>query len=738
MRIDSSQLSVRGVCSSFFGWARAAVALTILVAAPAVAGSVVEIKVSDPDGRPLAGATVFLSEVGAEAVTGSDGACRFQSVAPGRYHVVVKATGFAGYRGEIVVADDSPVAASFSLSGQVHFSETVTVSPHARDTFESYQPTTVLAGEDLDQRLSGNLGDTLGHQVGVNARAFGPGPSRPVIRGLDGDRVLVLENGARTGDLSSQSADHGVTLDPATATQIEVVRGPATLLYGSNALGGVVNIVSDEIPTKPVEGAHGAFTLQGGTGNAEGGLAGNLGFGNGSWALRVGGAGHRSGDVTTPEGELPNSQSRLKSGGGAVAFTGDDGYAGVSYQYVDTLYGVPFVEEGETTLNPRRHRLDFRTERRKLGGVIEGFKLTAGYRNYKHDEIEGGGEIATSFRNEFVEGQLLLNHRPFGKLKGTLGVWGTHRDYSSAGAEALAPPTTGNTFAAFFYEELPFRHVTLQFGGRVDRSTFSPDGASVERPELTDRDFTEYSGSAGLLGYLKDDLTLALNVARAARNPSLEELFNFGPHAGNFAFEIGNPDLDSEKGLGLDLSLRYRSARFTGEASVFRNSIDNFIFAFPTGDVEDDLPVVSFRSADSVLQGFEAHADIGLTPQLWLELGGDAVRGELRDTDEALPRIPPLRGWAALRFERDGFHVEGELRGAAKQDRVYGAETPTAGYTVVNLHASYSFTAGKSAHSVTLRLDNTGDRLYRNHLSYIKDLTPEMGRSLKAVYSVRF
>lgn len=260
----------------------------------------------------------------------------------------------------------------------------------------------------------------------------------------------------------------------------------------------------------------------------------------------------------------------------------------------------------------------------------------------------------------------------------------------------------------------------------------------MERPELTDRNFTEFSGSLGLVGHLRDDLKLAVNLARAARNPNLEELYNFGPHPGNFAFEIGNPELAAEKGLGLDVSLRYRGRRVLGEVTYFRNSIDNYIFAFPTGEEEDGLPVVNFRSADSLLQGFEVHVDLGLADNVWLELGGDGVRGELRSTGDPLPRIPPYRGWVGLRYEKGGFHAFGEVRAATKQDRLYGAETPTAGYAVLNGHATYTFTTGRTAHVITLRGGNLGDRLYRNHLSYVKDLAPEMGRSVKLVYSLRF
>ena len=715
--------------------------LILTPASPLLAASVVEIAVTDASGGAIPGAVVSLLGTGLEVVTDTEGVARFDSVAAGDYELMVRLPGFQSNRSHIAVAEDTPLRLKVELSEALHFSESVTVTPTGRDTFESYQPATVLGGEDLQQRLGATLGATLASEPGVNVRSFGAGNQRPVIRGLDNDRVLILENGLRTGDLSSQSADHGVNLDPATAGSIEVVRGPATLLYGSSAIGGVVNLVSEEIPTKPVNDVHGSMTVQGATADENGAIAGDLSFGNGRFAARVNGSAQRTSDYETPDEILetvPNTFSRSKSGGGGLSFTGQDGFAGASYQYVNTRYGVPFVEEGETTLNPRRHKLDFRGERRNLDSFIEGVKFQGAYRDYAHDEIEGGGEIATSFKNKTWEGELFLHHRPAGTLQGTFGVWLLDRDYSSIGEEALAPPTTQNSFAAFLYEEVNFRHLSLQFGGRLDHTSFDPDGAAIGRDDAIPRDFTEFSGSVGALGHLRDDLTLAVNFARAARNPSLEELYNLGPHPGNFAFEIGDPDLPTEVGYGFDVSLRYRSNRLLVEGTGFLNRINDFIFPFQTGEIEDGLLVVNFISADSELRGFEAHLDAGLTPDLWLIFGGDTVRGEVRDGGSPLPRIPPYRLWTGLRYENNGFHLEGEVKNVGEQTRVYGADTPTDGYTVLNFHGSYQLTSGKTVHTFTVRLDNATDELYRNHLSYIKDLTPEIGRSLKAAYGLRF
>ncbi|HEY5906978.1 MAG TPA: TonB-dependent receptor plug domain-containing protein, partial [Vicinamibacteria bacterium] len=284
MDIDSVSRSARRFPSSWLrGGALALPALAL--ALPVLAASTLEVKVVDDDGRPLVGVTVVLAGTGREAVSDAYGLLHFESLPPGAYDLTARLAGFGSRRVEVALSDDAPASVTVTLSEGLHFSESVTVSPNGRDTFESYQPTAVIGGVDLLEKVRGNLGETLQSELGVNVRAFGPGPSRPVVRGLDGDRVLVLENGARTGDLSSQSADHGVTLDPVNAEQIDVVRGPATLLYGSSAVGGVVNVIDNRIPDAlPEESVAGTVELRGGSVADERGGAASLQGGSGRFA----------------------------------------------------------------------------------------------------------------------------------------------------------------------------------------------------------------------------------------------------------------------------------------------------------------------------------------------------------------------------------------------------------------------------------------------------------------------
>ncbi|MEO5820894.1 MAG: TonB-dependent receptor [Vicinamibacteraceae bacterium] len=682
-------------------------------------------------GAAVSGAVVTVEETGQAAVSGPDGTFRIDGVRPGRVHVRVSAESLAPNRLEVQVAETGTVV-DVSLEPGLHYAEVVSVGVKPRDPFEAYQATSVLSGQDLSLKTEASLGELLKTEPGVAQRSLGPAPSRPVIRGLDGDRVLILENGQRTDDLSSQSADHGVTINPLAATRVEVVRGPATLLYGANAIGGLVNVVSEIIPTTPSTKPAGAAQIELGSAAAEAGASADYAMGNGRWAFNAGGSARRSGDVSTPLGDIENTQARSAIGHVGASWTTGGGFLGASYQYDDSTYGVPVVEGGTISLTPRRHAIGARGQTRGLNGLFTALKGSANVRRYQHEELEGT-EVGTVFSNDTVDGELLATTRPLaGKLEGTYGISAGSRTFEAIGEEALAPRVEQGTVSAFTYQEAVWPHVTLQFGGRVERQSFTPGGG------LRPRDFTNVSGSLGALLRPSDATTVAISVARAVRNPALEELYFFGPHAGNFAFEVGDDDLDAERALGLDVAFRWRLPHVSGEVAYFRNSVGGFIFRQPTGATDEDFPVIAFTAADVVLQGVEAHGDVEIGPRIVLELGADYVRGELRDSGDALPRMPPLRAIVGARYRRNALQFGAQVVATADQDRVFEEETPTAGAGVVKLFGVYSKQTTAGMHTITLRLDNATDATYRNHLSYIKDLVPEAGRSVKLVYGIRF
>ncbi|MCM3880946.1 MAG: TonB-dependent receptor, partial [Vicinamibacterales bacterium] len=350
--------------------------------------------------------------------------------------------------------------------------------------------------------------------------------------------------------------------------------------------------------------------------------------------------------------------------------------------------------------------------------------------------------VATSFENNTTELELLAAHRATSRLKGSFGGSFLTRQFSTAGEEALSPPVGQKGFSAFLYEEFAASpHASLQFGGRIEQAMFKPE---VEEPE---RDFTNFSGSFGLLLRPNDATTVAFSFARAARNPALEELYFHGAHPGNAAIENGNPDLESEHALGFDASFRWRHARASGEVTFFVNHINDFIFRENSGEIEEDLPVTFFTQGDARLQGVESHADFRLGELVWVEGGLDYVQGTLTSTDQPLPRMPPLRGRAGVRIQKNAFQAGAEGSFTATQDRIYVVndigETETQGYNLFKLFGSYSFGSARVVNTITARLDNVTGERYVNHLNYLKDILidngySELGRNFKVVYSVKF
>lgn len=692
---------------------------------------------------PVANAVVELENTGGTRTTktSATGAFSLPNVPNGTYHLSIRGDGYLATRIDVTVAG-TMAPLEIRLNADPHFSEVISVSPDARSQFDSYQPTTVLGGQELASKLQPTLGATLANEPGVSVRGFGPGPARPVIRGLDGDRVLVLEDGNRMGDLSSQSGDHGVNVNPAAADKIEVVRGPATLLYGANAIGGLVNVVTRSIPTTRVATPTGTATMDLASAASEAGGAGDITAGHGPIAVHFSASGRRAGDYTSPGGDVPNSFNRGGFVEGGLSFIRDNGYVGASVGYDRTHYGIPFVEEGETNLNPRRRLFDVRAEQRNLSGPITSVRVSLGVRRYTHNELDGE-EIATTFVNDANEIEALATLRQVGRLKSTIGGQVPTRDFSASGEEALSPEVNQKGGAVFAYEEAAITpHATLQFGGRVDHARFNP------AEDLTARSFTNVSGSVGLLTHPTDSTTITVSLASASRNPALEELYFHGPHAGNNAVENGDDSLVSEHALGVDASFRWQHPRASGEVTVFANRIRNFIFRELTGEIDEDggLPITFFTQGDATLSGFESHVDLRLTRDVWLEGGLDYVRGQLTSLDVPLPRMPPMRGRIGVRYQRNAFQAGIDGTFSAAQDRIFTVEsdngpvgeTTTDGYNLAKLYAAYTFAEGRTTHTLAARLENAGNVRYQNHLNYLKDLAPEAGRDFRVTYTVGF
>lgn len=679
---------------------------------------------------------VVIVQLKRSTTTDEKGAYEFKDVPPGVYNLVAKFDRLPDVieRVEVKAGETATADLKLKLTG-LRDQVTVSATGNEQSALESFQSVNSLDATALLERDTSSLGEALDKQTGIAKRSSGPGASRPVIRGFDGDRVLVAQDGIRSGSLSSTSGDHGEPINVLSVEKIEVVRGPATLLYGSNAIGGLVNAVSGH--EQQHEGLHGYFSGVGASTQNLGGVSAGLEFGKGKWLMWGNGGGQKSGDYSSALGKVLNSGLRnYDFTGGSGYFTGK-GFFNASYSYNNNFYGVPYdsteVDPEIAKLDMRRHGVRLNTGLNDVGAGLEHVHLTFDYTDYKHQELVGGTP-ETSFFNKTYSYRSFFEQKAVGKLTGSFGVSGFYRDFKTVGDEALAPPTTQNSFAAFAVETIDLKRVALQFGGRIEHNGYTP----ISTSGLSDRSFTGFSGALGIRVPLWEHGVFAANYVHSYRAPSLDELYNNGPHPGNLTFEIGNSNLKRERGDGIDLSLRHSSERVRAEGHYFNYKFNDFVFLAPTGDREDNLPVARYSQADSRYQGVEADVSVGLKKNIWLNSGLDYVNAELTATGTPLPRIPPLRGRLGVDFQFGAFRLNPEVVMSRDQNRLFTNEERTAGYGIVNVLASYTIAEKHAAHIFSVNGFNLGNKLYFNHLSFLKDIAPEIGRGVRVSYTVRF
>lgn len=748
----SIQASLRGAAFAFV--------LFLTLNAAAQNASIVG-RVYDPQAQPVADATVTLIELRRSTKTDATGAFRFDGVPPRHYHVRAESPRLGFTVGEAEVRAGETRTVEVVIDPLVHAEEiVVTASADSRRESEVYQPVNVLGEEELAARIQPTLGETLAQEPGVTSTFFGAGSSRPVIRGLGADRVRVLEEGVGTGDVSNVSPDHAVSVDPASAEGIEIVRGPATLLYGSNAVGGVVNVISGRVPSRTLtDPLTGTVDLRYGGAAEEKTTTISLDGGVAKFAWHADLTLRDTNDYAIPgpadpfddpdhfDGVLENSSTASRTATAGGSWITDRGFIGVAVTEFTTNYGVPghehHGEDGEeeeeeehagVRIDLAQRRYDVRGELAELG-FFNGARLRLGITDYEHQELEGD-VVGTDFSSDGFEGRLEARHRPLGPLNGTWGVQVTSSDFAAAGEEAYIPANQSFANAVFAYEEISFTHFDLQFGARYEHQE-----VSVEPQELRDRHFEGLSGSVGGIWKPADGYIVAVSLARAVRLPTATELYARGPHAATGQFEIGNPSLDSETSLGLDLSFRRTVGRFRGELNLFNNSFEGYIYESPAGAEEDGLPVFMFVQRDARFRGAEVATHTHLLSRgeshLELDLSADYVRASLEGGGN-LPRIPPMRAAAGLQLHGGPFNARVELRHTFDQEDVAAFESPTDGYTFLNAHVGYRFLFGQTVHDVMLRATNLTDELARPHTSPLKDRAPLPGRDVSVSYRVLF
>jgi len=646
--------------------------------------------------------------------------------------------------------------------------------------------TSILDSEALARDLRPSLGDTLAHQPGVTATSFGPGASRPVLRGFSGDRIRILTDGIGSFDASATSEDHAVAINPLLASRVEVLHGPAALLYGSSAVGGVVNVVDDRLPSAMPQGGF-DLALNGGYGSAadERSIAGRTEVALGdSVVLHADGTYLKAGDlriggpVLGPEpraqalasddpetraladlsGRLPNSALRNWSVGGGASYIGaDGGQIGVAISHIDSLYGIPvrYVtddsgdEAEEVRIALKQTRLDLRTIVPVNGPLIQQLRLRGGWADYEHAEIEDSGEVGTQFFTKGLEMRLDVIQTRRGGWDGATGAQLLTRRSYIEGEEKFLPRLNDQTFGLFTLQSLDLGALRIEAGARFEHS--SVDAAAD--PDLgivaTQRSFDTFSGSVGASYAVATDWRIGLNLSRTERAPTGEELFARGNHAGTQAFELGDPDFRTERGWGVEGTLHGRVGDVHLTAAAFYNDFSRFIY---DGIVPDEVclaanggeplefPCFAYRQSGAHYYGGEVQGDWTVarfgTTNLKLDAMADWTRASLKD-GSPIPRIPPLRilGGATLEGPNWGMRLEAEH--AFAQDRVSELETPTAAFTLVNASVSWKPKALSDKLSIMLSANNIFDVDARRHASLLKDYAPLAGRDIRLTLGIQ-
>lgn len=709
-------------------------------------------RVLDRSGQPVTDAAIRLAGTPRRTVVEADGRFVLEAVVAGTYLISAESPRFGRAVVPVEVRAGELVEVAVEIDPAVHRDAiVVTASPDVRSLGDLAQAVSVVSDEELMRVLKPTLGETLSGEPGVNATYFGQGASRPIIRGLAGDRIRVLLSGIGTGDVSTTSPDHAVAVEPMGAERIEIVRGPATLLYGSSAIGGVVNVIDPSIPdVLPGRTLSGTVELRGASANEELGGAAELTGELGRLAWHVDYSKRETEDYRVPglpeaaedgedrplRGRVENSAVESESATFGLSWVGNDGYFGMSITNFKTLFGIPAEVDPPVRSDLSQRRLDLKGEWRRELGIFQGAKVRFGLTDYQHVELEGE-EVGTKFTNDSWEARLELPHRPLGPLRGAVGIQMSRRDFVARGEESFVPPSLTDAWGVFLFEELGEGPLRWQLGGRYERQQ-----TTVDAPGVPDRDLAGVSGSLGLSWAPNEEYGLLLSVARSAKLPNAEELYSNGPHAATLAYEIGDPNLAVETSLGVDIGLQKRTGRLTGKINFFANTFSDFIYEELTGEEVDGLRVFRFSQADATFTGAEIEAHLDLLhaePQhLELELTADRVRAEFADGGGALPRIPPMRAGLALLYRGERWHGRAEGRHVFAQDRIAALETETGGYTLWGLSLGYRFFTGKVVHDVVVSGSNLSDELALVHTSFLKDVAPLPGRDVRLAYRLSF
>jgi iron complex outermembrane receptor protein len=700
-------------------------------------------------GETIPGSTIYIVELERGVAADNDGRFNFGIVSQGRYTLNVRSVGFIASTITIVHPANSEVRLRLQPSILQAQDIIVTSSPIGKNI--QYQPAQAYTAEMLQQRAAPSLGEMLDGSPGVTTRSFGSAPARPVIRGFDGDRVLVLQNGERMGDMSGTAVDHAVALDPLSMDRVEVVRGPASLLYGSSAIGGVVNMFSNDLPREWENGIRGSVASHVATVNNMGAGLVRAQFGNDNFAATGRVIYRNGGDLMTPDGRLPDTSIENFSYGSGLGFRSRSFETGLAISGMNYTYGLPEAIDNENeSIEIRMNRTNIQSiSTLKMDGFFDHAEFRLHLSDYEHDEIEierfSGGfseSVEISFAQQSLSSSIVLRHRPVNRFEGAIGLSYNYSKIMVGGGEAITPNANGYFIAGYLYEEIKMNtDVTLKAGTRMEyKETFvTTNELFPDASAFKDRKDFIFSGALGLNYSPFDSWTAGFQLARAYRTPTIEELYSFAPHAAAGSFDIGNPTLQNEFSIGTDAFIEYQTNRIRSELSLFANRINNFVDFTPTGEIHEasGLPYYVYVSKNAMVYGFEFSNRFTFSSKLSGGIGFDYVRGRDRTSEQDnLTFMPPFRTNVHLIYDNGTVWAGPRIRIVNRQDKVAPNEETTPGHMLIGADSGYRFGHGVI---LSIRFDNLLNERYRDHLSRVENRNAPMpGRNINAMVRWEF
>lgn len=698
--------------------------------------------------EPIISAAVQILEKKIFTTSGLDGKFSFTGLEPGKYTLKLTHLSYQEKLVDIIVDDNTTRNIVIYLTAKsIAIDPVVVTDRQSKSKFDEFDELkNVLKGKELQRDQSLSIASTLKNETGLSVRSMGPAPARPVIRGLGGDRVSISEDDISSSDLSATSPDHAVTAEPFTVDRIEVIRGPKILLQNSTTIGGIVNIVREEVPVTLPDQIHGNAGLYGETANR--GYLGALvlQIPVKPFSLRLEGTNRKANDLNTPAGKLKNSYLHTTNYSGGISLIKDWGFIGGSFRNFNSDYGIPggFIGAHPNGVNIEMSKQHFNVKGELIFNSNHFSNLEASFNRtfYNHIELEASGLIGAEFAITTHQGFLNINTKDIWIFdNGTIGASFEARDFKIGGF-VFTPFTTSLKISSYLYQTLKLGKLNFEVGARYSFDDLNPKKTTVTSRDnfIVPRNFNSLSASFSAMYELTENLFIGGNISRSTRVPTIEELYSEGPHLAAYSYEIGNPNLPLEKGIGTEAFVFYRKKDLFFNLTLFMNDLSSYIIHRNSGDTAYSvfLPIFVTRGVEAIFYGAESLFEYNLTSSISISSNFSYTYGNLKENNSPLPSIPPIKNVTGLKYSNNDLIIGGSIISAASQKRVDIFEEPTAGYVIFDLFGQYSLLTGDYIHNISLTVENIFNKEYRNHLSRIKSILPESGRNFRLTYKFYF